>query len=399
MIYHVLPEAEPFSEHVGGALSRWAANVLREDENCTIICPWADTTWGFPRPRVWSLPGLRNYRWWKRILRTRSRPNSGGFIAPLDPDALRLRLLRSIFAPLFKVMRRGDTVYIHNRPEFALALSPACRRAGVHIVLHLHNSNLPAIPDYHHSLLDVDALVFCSAFLKAEASQYVALVDTAVVIPNGADEQCFFPASITASRETADPVVLFVGRLIPEKGVQCFVDAMRLLLERGVRASGRVIGSTGLGSNRSSEYIENIKRELPSNVQFAGYISGIGLAEEFRRASIFCCPSVWNETFGMVNVEAMATRLPVVATAVGGIPEIFQHGGGTLVRPGSAAELADAIEPLARDPAKREELGAQGYQIYKSRFRWQTIRSQYVDLVRNTLPIANATLLANAGQR
>ena len=152
MIYHVLPEAEPFSEHVGGALSRWAANVLREDENCTIICPWADTTWGFPRPRVWSLPGLRSYRWWKRILRTRSRSKSGGFIAPFDPDALRLRLLRSIFAPLFKIRRRGDTVYIHNRPEFALALSPACRRAGVHIVLHLHefqpscDPGLPSLP-------------------------------------------------------------------------------------------------------------------------------------------------------------------------------------------------------------------------------------------------------------
>ena len=227
----------------------------------------------------------------------------------------------------------------------------------------------------------------------------MALVNTAVVIPNGADEQCFFPASIIAPRETADPVVLFVGRLIPEKGVQCFIAAMRPLLERGVRASGRVIGGTGFGFNRSSVYIENIKRELPSNVQFAGNISGSGLAEEFRRASIFCCPSVWNEPFGMVNVEAMATRLPVVATAVGGIPEIFQQGGGILVRPGSAGELADAIEPLVRDPAKREELGSQGYQIYKSRFRWQTIRSQYVDLVRNTLPIANERQIANTSQR
>jgi glycosyltransferase involved in cell wall biosynthesis len=69
------------------------------------------------------------------------------------------------------------------------------------------------------------------------------------------------------------------------------------------------------------------------------------------------------------------------------------------VRPGSAAELADAIEPLARDPAEREALGAQGYQIYKTRFRWQTIRAQYLDLVRSTLPVAKATRLADAEQR
>jgi spore coat protein SA len=378
MIYHVLPEAEPFSEQFGGALSRWAANVLRGDDNCTIICPWADGTWGFPRQRVWRLPGLQNFRWWARILRSRF----GTQHHLMSPAALRLRLLRFVFSPLFKWMRRGDTVYIHNRPEFALALSPACRRAGAHIVLHLQNSHLPMVKEPYHSLLDVDALVFCSDFLKAEAVRYLARVETAVVIPNGADERCFFPASITARRKTTEPIVLFVGRLVPEKGVHCFVDAMRLLLQRGSGAFGRIIGSTSFGSNRTSEYVENIKRELPSNVHFANYISGDNLAEEFRRAAIFCCPSLWNEPFGMVNVEAMATRLPVVATAVGGIPEIFELGGGILVRPGSAAELADAIEPLARDPAKREALGAQGYQIYKSRFRWQTIRAQYLDLVR-----------------
>jgi spore coat protein SA len=389
MIYHVLPEAEPFSEQFGGALSRWAANVLRGDDNSTVICPWADATWGFPRQRVWKLPGLQNYRWWARILRSQL----GIMPGLITPAALRLKLLRFVFSPLLKRMRRGDTVYIHNRPEFALALSPACRRAGAHVVLHLQNSHLPLIQEPYHSLLDVDALVFCSDFLRAEAGRYLSRVETAVVIPNGADEQCFFPAALTARKKTTDPIVLFVGRLVPEKGVQCFVDAMRLLLERRSGALGRIIGSTYFGSNRSSEYVKKIKRELPSNVHFANYISGETLAEEFRRAAIFCCPSVWNEPFGMVNVEAMATRLPVVATAVGGIPEIFEQGGGILVPPGSAAELADAIESLARDPAKREALGAQGYQIFKTRFRWETIRAQYLDLV-HTEPQSN-----EAGQR
>ena len=397
MIYHVLPESEPFSERSGGALSRWAANVLREDDNCTVICPSADASWGFPRRRVWRLPGLRNYRWWARLLRNRSWTQAAGLIGPRCLAALRLRLLRFVFVPLSRRMRHGDVVYIHNRPEFALALSPSCRRAGAHIVLHLQNSHLLEMDDRYHSLVDVDALVFCSSFLRAEASRYVARVNTAVVIPNGADERCFFPISMPTFQESNCPVVLFVGRLVPEKGVQCFVDAMRLLFERQVQAFGKVIGSTCFGSNRSSAYVERIKRELPPNVQFADYLSGDDLADEFRRAAIFCCPSVWNEPFGMVNVEAMATRLPVVATAVGGIPEIFQQGGGILVRPGSAIELADAIEQLARDPAKRKELGAQGYQIYKSRFRWQTIRAQYLSLVRDTLPVANRKRLAPAG--
>jgi spore coat protein SA len=396
MVYHILPESEPFSEHVGGALSRWAANVLREDVNCIVVCPWADNTWEFPRQSIWSLRGLRNYRWWTRILRTRSGATPAGLFAPLSPIAVRLKLLRFIFAPLAKRLRLGDTVYIHNRPEFAVALSPLCRSAGAHLVLHLQNSHLLAIQEDRYFPLDVDALVFCSAFLKAEASRYVARVDTAVVIPNGADEQCFFPAPKAAFQGTTDPVVLFVGRLIPEKGVLCFVDAMRLLSDRGVGALGRIVGSTCFGSDRSSKYVESIRRQLPPNVHFANYVSGVALAEEFRRASVFCCPSIWNEPFGMVNVEAMATRLPVVATAVGGIPEIFKQGGGILVRPGSPTELAHAIETLVTNPAKREEMGAQGYQVYKLRFRWQTIRAQYLDLVCDTVPTVNARRLAHA---
>jgi spore coat protein SA len=235
--------------------------------------------------------------------------------------------------------------------------------------------------------LDVDALVFCSSFLKSEALRYAERVDAAVIIPNGADEKCFFPAKTTASEATSKPLVLFVGRLVPEKGIHVFVEALRLLLERGVGVSGKIIGSTGFGHNRSSRYVDDIKRNLPSNVRFADYVSGSGLAEEFRRATIFCCPSVFNEPFGMVNVEAMATRIPVVATSVGGIPEIFQQGGGILVSPGSAAELADALELLLKDPEKRQKLSEQGYQSYRSQFRWQQIRRQYRDLVCQVMPI------------
>jgi spore coat protein SA len=91
---------------------------------------------------------------------------------------------------------------------------------------------------------------------------------------------------------------------------------------------------------------------------------------------------VGKEPFGMVNVEAMATRLPVVATAVGGIPEIFSDGGGTLVQPGSAGEIADAIESLLKNTAKRQELADRGYEVYRARFRWPQIRSEYLKLVR-----------------
>jgi glycosyltransferase involved in cell wall biosynthesis len=84
----------------------------------------------------------------------------------------------------------------------------------------------------------------------------------------------------------------------------------------------------------------------PSNVEFKGYRSAKDIGEEYRAADILCCPSIWQEPFGNVLIEAMACGIPVVATRVGGIPEIAAEGGVQLVEPNSAVELANALQKL-----------------------------------------------------
>jgi spore coat protein SA len=370
MIYHLLTESEPFSEHFGGALSRWAANVLREDENSIVVCPWADTSWNFPAERLIALPGLRNYPKWS-LLRSRSA------------ISFRLALFSHVLVPLVERLKKGDVLYIHNRPEFALALRSGCRRLGVSLVLHMQNSHLSYLPPRYFKRLDVDAFVFCSSFLKSEALGLGVPNSHATTIPNGADEALFFPASNKKSNmnETSPPVVLFVGRLVPEKGAHLFTEAMRTLQAKGIEVSGKIIGGTGFGKSQTSDYVDSLKREKPSNVEFGEYVSGRPLAEEFRNADVFCCPSIWNEPFGMVNIEAMATALPVVATAVGGIPEIFDQGGGLLVPADSTEELAAAVDLLLRDSQRRKQLSQEGYRSFQKRYRWQEIRSQYRGLL------------------
>ena len=373
MIYHVLTESEPFSERAGGALSRWTANVLRHDDDSTVVCPWADSTWSFSDSRVWSLPGLREHSKYFRMLRYHT--------------ALRVRLfqLRYLFRPLVGKLQKGDVVYIHNRPEYALALRSSCLRAGARVVLHMQNSHLRFLPSRFARQLDVDALVFCSAYLQQEASDFSSNANCSAVIPNGADESCFFPAAPdnAADQRPNKPVALFVGRLIPEKGVHILVEAMRLLEANGVQVTARIVGGAGFGGQETSEYVNQLKQNKPSNVEFSDYVSGPALAAEFRKAQIFCCPSTWSEPFGMVNVEAMATALPVIATAVGGIPEVFQEGGGLLIPSNSPGALAVAIELLLKDSAKRRQLSSEGYRAYQKRYRWQEIHAQYRELVDN----------------
>jgi spore coat protein SA len=171
--------------------------------------------------------------------------------------------------------------------------------------------------------------------------------------------------------------VIFAGRLIPEKGVHVLTAAMHLLQQRGESAHARIVGSTGFAAGGRSRYVDRIKKDAPSNVTFEGYRSGPALTELFQQADVCCCPSTWTEPFGLVLVEAMATGLPIVATNVGGIPEILADGGGVLIPPNDVEALADALQALAADKTRRLEIGQEAKRSFTKNFSWSTIREKY----------------------
>jgi glycosyltransferase involved in cell wall biosynthesis len=105
------------------------------------------------------------------------------------------------------------------------------------------------------------------------------------------------------------------------------------------------------------------------------------MGDQFRSGDIFCCPSIWEEPFGKVIVEAMACGLPVVATRVGGIPEIARDGGVLLVKPGSATELADALQSLIKDLNKRQAVAEAGLASFHRNFTWHAVLSRYNEII------------------
>jgi spore coat protein SA len=160
---------------------------------------------------------------------------------------------------------------------------------------------------------------------------------------------------------------------------------MTLLGKQAVCLQAQIVGSSSFGEGQETEYIRALKAASPATVQFLPYRSGAALGDLFREANMFCSPSVWEEPFGLVNVEALASALPVVSTHSGGATEILANGGGIMVERGSAVQLASALRRLAEDPELRNRLGRQGYAAFRERFTWSSTRTRVQEIQRMLL--------------
>lgn len=155
----------------------------------------------------------------------------------------------------------------------------------------------------------------------------------------------------------AEPIILFVGRVVHHKGWREFLLALRDLKTRFLAVID------GDGPDLVAMKSLSIRLGLADRVQFAGWLSGEEHLSCFRRADIVVVPSVWPEPFGIVGIEAMSFGKPVVAFRVGGIPDWCKDGvTGLLAEPGDWRDLARKIQRLLDDPASGRELGANGRQ-------------------------------------
>jgi spore coat protein SA len=387
MTYHLLVEGEVFSAYRGGAVARTIANIMRFDAPSVVVCGDWDDTWGYGRDRILVIPGLRAY------VRIKGRR----FLPPWITGPL----LRRILQPLLLRIARDDIVWCHAQPHFSAALERTLHLKGARLIHHCEslvtcytNQTLGVVNRFKTSVAGYvnrsafqrfapDAYIFCSEALRQEALELFPWWKNTYTIHNGADEALFYPLPTGTVKENAIFSILYVGRLNPEKGIHVLMGAMKLLQERNVHAVCRVVGSSYAGGSRPTPYVRWLHKHHPSNVQFEGFYSGKDIAKTYRAADVFCCPSIYQEPFGNVNIEAMACGIPVVATRVGGIPEIAAEGGVVLVEPDSAVALADALQKLIEDKDLREKVAAEGQSSFQKRFTWPAIFEKYQEVVKS----------------
>jgi len=274
---------------------------------------------------------------------------------------------------------RPDVVHVHHASVLAWAAQRRCSAKGVPYLVTAHGTDLLTagadarfVAPTLAALSKAELVTVVSDHTRRRLLEVLGptIPDSRIAIIPGPERfSANGPVDLAASRlrRPDSKVVLFCGRLSRLKGCEHLVDAAR-----DIDAEVFVLGD---GPERAA-----LMRRARDNdrVHFVGYVREPLLQQFYRRADVQVVPSVSDEAFGLVCVEAMASGTPVVATAVGGIPEIVVHGDcGLLVEPGNAAAIAEAVNHLLARPALRRRMGDRARRLVEERFTWDVVASRF----------------------
>jgi starch synthase len=255
------------------------------------------------------------------------------------------------------------------------------------------------------AILDADAVIAVSQGTKADIQKAYPDVDPdrIYVIYNGIDLAEYQKTAETKALtdygvDPAVPYVLFVGRITRQKGVTHLVDAIRYL-----PAETQVVLCAGAPdtpeiATELREKVNAARKDHPRIVWIEKMVTKQETIQLYSHARVFCCPSVY-EPFGIINLEAMACRAPVVASATGGIKEVVvDDKTGYLVpfdqdpvtsfprEPETfARDLGTRINELLKDPEKCRRFGDAGRRRVEDIFSWTAIAHQTIDLYRRLI--------------
>ena len=253
---------------------------------------------------------------------------------------------------------------------------------------------------------NADGVIAVSAAMKADVQGLYGVPAEAVrVIHNGIDLQQYRPRRDPAvlaqlGIDPNIPYVLFVGRITRQKGIIHLVNAIRHL-----RPGVQVVLCAGAPDTPeiAAEMTRAVVQARADSQHTIIWIQEMLPKERvitlYTHAAIFVCPSVY-EPFGIINLEAMACGTPVVASAVGGIPEVVEHGDtGLLVAPEAisatdveprnpeqfARDLAGAVNVLLEDPGLRDTMGRNARARVEQSFSWTSIARQTLEFYQELI--------------
>ena len=295
---------------------------------------------------------------------------------------------------------QADIIHIHNRPHFVWIIRKMNPRAK--IILHLHQLSAFDEEDFwtKEFMASVDLFVGCSHFIADELmKKYSVDKNKTSVFYNGldlAEYPILEKRAVVRSRLrqendwTNKMVVLYVGRLVENKGVHHLVQAVRNLVLKGATNLQLVVcGARGYASREITPYIQklyNTAYEVNENITFTGFVSHEKMLNYYAMADVVMIPSEVHEGFCLVTIEGMASGIPVAASNRGGMPEIVRDGKtGTIIGEPSVENIEKYLSDFLSQPERFHKYIAVARKSVEECFTWEkvsrTVEDSYKELV------------------
>ncbi|MEC1520434.1 glycosyltransferase family 4 protein [Neobacillus niacini] len=293
---------------------------------------------------------------------------------------------------------KPDIIQIENRPRFVKIIRKAIPDAK--IILFLHSVTFISPPYMKDHLLinylnQTNAIVVNSQFLRNYLIEKTNGNANKIYVNHlGVNTDQFKPKWQLDSTTKLDilrkklgisnnKVLLYVGRLVEIKGVHHILEAMPDLIKADPSIRLIIAGSP-TEQKTYSDYLRNLAEDVKDHVVFTSFIPNDKVQELFQISDLLVVPSAQNEAFGLVNLEAMSTGTPVIATKSGGMPEIIDHGiTGLLIDPSNVREeLTKHIINLLSNPRKIQQMGKESVVRVSNYFTWQHTADRQLMLYR-----------------
>lgn len=297
-----------------------------------------------------------------------------------------------------------NCIQIENRPHYVLTVKRKYPSARIWLNLHsstfLRQSHIsPA--KLRRCLLAADRIIVNSEFLRLTVAAKVPEASSRLRVVYPGVETHRFPSQFTeegAAKRAAErerkglngrKVVIFIGRLIPLKGVHHLLRIVPKLARIHPDLLVVIVGSPFYGSHRSTAYsrkLLQLGKKCPRNVKFVPYVPYSEVPDWFAAADMAVVPSGQREAFGLVNVEAMACGLPVIATRAGGMKEIIRDGetGFLIDHNRIEAELEEKLLLLLQDKILRHYMGRKSRERVEQNFSWEHTAERWLKVLRES---------------
>jgi glycosyltransferase involved in cell wall biosynthesis len=262
-------------------------------------------------------------------------------------------------------------------------------------VFHLHNKGVSfnrnkIIRLIYRFVFKKADVILLSSLLYPDIEDFVSL-SRIHICPNGIDEiyTDHIPRIVYENKKTN---ILFLSNLSKSKGVFVLLDACTILQEKGIDFECNFVGAEG--DICESEFnIKVIQKHLSAKVHYLGKKFYRDKHQMFEEADIFAFPTFF-ECFGLVNLEAMQSYLPIVSTLEGGIPDIIDDGiTGFLVPPKNAQAFAEKLEVLIKNPELRVKMGKAGRLKYVNEFKLsifeQNLKNIFLQISQKRIKVTN----------